>query len=126
LFLTSISSIFINTRITYQDGVFGKMPYEDWITSTRLKIQGSWNLHELLPRDLGFFIILSSVSGVIDNLGQANYAAGNAFEEALAHFRRQQGLVATAVDLGAVRDIGYIAEYDKAVDFFERRPRLRP
>ncbi|KAL3479549.1 KR domain-containing protein [Aspergillus californicus] len=92
------------------------MSYGDWITSTRPKIQGSWNLHELLPRDLDFFIMLSSVSGVIGNPGQANYAAGNAFEDALAHFRYQQGLAATAIDLAAVQDIGYIAESDKAAD----------
>ncbi|KAL4862002.1 hypothetical protein BDV12DRAFT_203449 [Aspergillus spectabilis] len=106
----------IQCSMVLKDGVFEKMLYEDWISSTRPKIQGSWNLHELLPRDLDFFIMLSSVSGVIGNPGQANYAAGNAFEDALAHFRRQQGLVATAVDLGAVRDIGYIAESDKVAD----------
>ncbi|PYH35606.1 uncharacterized protein BO87DRAFT_433312 [Aspergillus neoniger CBS 115656] len=81
-----------------------------------LKIQGSWNLHELVPPDLDFFILLSSISGVIGNPGQANYAAGNAFEDALARFRRQQGLPATAIDLGAVRDVGYIAESDKTAD----------
>jgi hypothetical protein len=92
------------------------MSYEDWTTSLRPKIQGSWNLHELLPRDLDFFIVLSSISGVTGNPGQANYAAGNAFEDALALFRRGQGLAATAIDLGAVRDVGYIAETDKVAD----------
>ncbi|GKZ28425.1 type I Iterative Polyketide synthase (PKS) [Aspergillus brasiliensis] len=106
----------IQCSMVLKDGVFERMSYGDWITSTRSKIQGSWNLHELAPRDLDFFIMLSSISGVIGNPGQANYAAGNAFEDALALFRRQQGLPATAIDLGAVRDVGYIAESDKAAD----------
>ncbi|RAL06965.1 KR-domain-containing protein [Aspergillus homomorphus CBS 101889] len=67
-------------------------------------------------RDLDFFIMFSSISGVIGNPGQTNYAAGNAFEDALALFRHQQGHPATTIDLGAVRDVGYIAESDKAAD----------
>ncbi|KAL4877345.1 hypothetical protein BJY04DRAFT_222095 [Aspergillus karnatakaensis] len=106
----------IQCSMVLKDGVFEQMSYGDWITATRPKIQGSWNLHELVPRDLDFFIMLSSISGVIGNPGQANYAAGNAFEDALALFRRQQGLPATAIDLGAVHDVGYIAESDKAAD----------
>ncbi|KAL3457466.1 KR domain-containing protein [Aspergillus heterothallicus] len=106
----------IQCSMVLKDGVFEKMSYGDWITSTRPKVQGSWNLHELVRRDLDFFIMLSSISGVIGNPGQANYAAGNSFEDALALFRRQQGLPATAIDLGAVRDVGYIAESDKAAD----------
>lgn len=86
------------------------MTYDDWVTATKPKIQGSWNLHKVLPKDLDFFVMLSSVSGIIGNQGQANYAAGNTFQDALAHFRHRQGLRATALDLGAVRDIGHITE----------------
>ena len=38
------------------------------------KMLGSWNLHELLPRDMEFFVLLSSFAGVIGNRGQSNYA----------------------------------------------------
>ena len=38
---------------------------------------GSWNLHELMPRDLDFFIMLSSLAGILGNRGQSNYRAGN-------------------------------------------------
>ncbi len=86
------------------------MSYRDWTTCTSPKIQGSWNLHNLLPRNLDFFIMLASMSGVIGNPGQANYSAGNTFEDALALHRHRQGLPATALDLGAVRDVGYLAE----------------
>ncbi|KAM7200798.1 hypothetical protein V8F33_003729 [Rhypophila sp. PSN 637] len=63
-----------------------------------------------LPKDLDFFVMLSSTSGIIGNPGQANYAAGNTFEDALAHYRRRHGLKAVFLDIGAVRDVGYLAE----------------
>src|SRR3954454_5754004 len=86
------------------------MSYEDWKISTAAKIEGSWNLHEVLPKDMEFFILLSSASGIIGNTGQANYAAGCTYQDQLAHFRRRQGLAATSIDLGAVLGVGYIAE----------------
>lgn len=95
---------------TSQDAIFENMTYDDWVSCTRPKIQGSWNLHNVLPQDLDFFIMLASTSGIIGNPGQANYAAGNTFEDALAHYRRRRGQKAMALDIGAVRDVGYLAE----------------
>jgi len=86
------------------------MTYDDFRDSLRPKVQGSWNLHQQLPRDLDFFILLSSISGVTGNPGQANYAAGNTFMDALAHHRRRQGLSATSIDLGLILDVGFVAE----------------
>lgn len=88
------------------------MKYEDWKTTTAAKIQGSWNLHQVMPKDMDFFILLASASGIIGNAGQANYAAGTAYQDQLAHFRRRKGLAATSIDLGAVLGVGYIAESD--------------
>jgi hypothetical protein len=65
---------------------------------------------------MNFFIMLSSVCGIIGNRGQANYAAGNTYQDALAHHRRTKGLAATVLDLGAMLSVGYIAEnQDKVV-----------
>lgn len=58
--------------------------------------------------------MLSSVSGILGNPGQSNYAAGNTFEDSLAHYRHREGLKSTALDLGAVRDVGYLAESNDA------------
>lgn len=85
------------------------MTYDDWVSCTQPKIQGSWNLHEMV-KDVEFFVMLSSTSGIIGNPGQANYAAGNTFQDALAHYRRRRGLKAVSLDIGAVRDVGYLAE----------------
>lgn len=86
------------------------MSFDDWEVCIKPKIHGSWNLHQLLPSTMDFFILLASASGIIGNPGQANYSAGNTFEDSLALYRRRRGLSATALDLGAVRDVGYLAE----------------
>lgn len=40
------------------------------------KVHGTWNLHELLPRDMDFFVMLSSLAGVMGHRGQGNYGCG--------------------------------------------------
>ncbi|KAK6606927.1 KR domain-containing protein [Botrytis cinerea] len=48
-----------------RDTIFSNMTHDDWRTSTDPKTIGSWNLHTLLPHGLDFFILLSSVAGVL-------------------------------------------------------------
>ncbi len=90
--------------------MFENMTFEQWTQATQPKVTGSWNLHKFMPEDLDFFIMLSSMAGVIGNPGQANYSAAGTFQDALSEHRRANGLVAMTVDLGIVSDVGYIAE----------------
>ena len=92
-----------------RDTLFSNMTYQQWLEATRPKVQGSWNLHQNLPK-VDFFISLSSFAAVYGNRGQTNYAAAGAYEDALAYYRRSQGLHATTLDLGIMRDIGVLAE----------------
>ncbi|MCL2468484.1 MAG: type I polyketide synthase [Micrococcales bacterium] len=74
------------------------------------KITGAWALHTAtahLPLD--FFALFSSISAVLPTPGQGNYAAGNAFLDALAHYRRGLGLPAVSINWGPW-DTGMIAE----------------
>ncbi len=54
--------------------------------------------------------MLSSISGVVGNRGQAAYAGANSFLDEFAHYRVSKGLPATAIDLGVVKEIGFVAE----------------
>ncbi len=93
--------------------------YHEAITG---KVQGTWNLHnasqenEIQKQPLDFFTMLSSVSGVIGNKGQANYAAANTFLDAFASYRQSRGLVANTVDLGAIQDVGHVAEVGTSLE----------
>lgn len=86
------------------------MTYEEWLSGITCKVKGSWNLHTLLPRNMDFFVMLSSLSGIIGNASQANYAAGNTYEDSLAHYRTARGEKAVSLDLGWIETMGKVAE----------------
>lgn len=102
------------------------MTFEKWQAAFRPKALGSWNLHCCLPDDMDFFILLSSASGILGNPGQANYAAGNTFQDALAEYRQfqQQTNLASgqkdrhniSLDLGLVLEAGLVAEDERLLD----------
>lgn len=54
--------------------------------------------------------MFSSVAGICGSKGQANYAAGNAFQDALAHFRIANDEKGTALDLGPFFSVGIMVE----------------
>ena len=93
------------------DVVIGKLDRERFLNVTRPKAHGAWHLHRL-TRDcpMELFVLFSSVSSVVGNFGQANYAAANAALESLAAHRRSQGLPATAINWGVLGEVGYVAE----------------
>lgn len=83
------------------DGVFSSLTPQRCATAYRPKVHAAWHLHQLSQSmDLDFFIMCSSLSGIIGNAGQANYAAANTFLDALAHMRRAARLPATSISLG--------------------------
>ena len=99
-----------------QNRKFSKLTLDEWNMPLQAKVHGTWNLHYLLPRDMDFFIMLSSVAGIIGAHGQSNYAAGNTYQDALADFRCQNGEKATSLALGVVESVGYTAEQDNLTE----------
>ncbi|OJJ02001.1 hypothetical protein ASPVEDRAFT_887593 [Aspergillus versicolor CBS 583.65] len=96
----------IQLAMVLDDSIFDNMSFDQWRRAIEPKTKGSRNLlANIWPDDGSFFILLSSITGVIGNTAQANYAAGNTFEDALAHHARHHlGINATSVDVGLVTD----------------------
>jgi acyl transferase domain-containing protein/aryl carrier-like protein len=82
----------------------------------RPKVDGTLALHHAtLHLKLDFFTLFSSISSVVGQYGQAHYAAGNAFMDHVAHWRRGMGLPAISINWGPWGEVGLFAKL-KTVD----------
>ncbi|WP_345054452.1 type I polyketide synthase, partial [Streptomyces rameus] len=86
---------------TVRDGIVDTLTDEMVDEVFHAKALGAWHLHELTrDRDLSHFVLYSSLAAVLDGPGQGNYAAANAYVDALAEHRAALGLPATALAWG--------------------------
>ncbi|NUQ61200.1 MAG: SDR family NAD(P)-dependent oxidoreductase [Pirellulales bacterium] len=109
------------------DGVMFDMDLARLDKALAPKVQGAWNLHAAtLDAPLDFFVLFSSIAGVLGSPGQANYAAGNAFLDALAYYRRSQGLPAVSIQWGPWADSGMAAHADRSDQIAARGMDLIP
>jgi len=105
----------IHSAGVLDDGVLVQQSWPRFETVLAPKVAGSWNLHALtrdLPLD--FLVLFSSGVGLLGAAGQGNHAAANAFLDALAFYRRAQGLPAVTINWGAWAEIGAAADHGLA------------
>ncbi|KAK8091924.1 polyketide synthase [Apiospora hydei] len=102
----------VHSALLLSDKLFVNATYEDWEINTTPRVHGAWNLHELMPAGLDFFIALSSFSGDTGNIGQAIYAGTAGFYDAFAKYRNKQGQYTVSIALPVVLDVGYVVEHN--------------
>ncbi|MGW7126670.1 SDR family NAD(P)-dependent oxidoreductase, partial [Streptomyces sp. NPDC054901] len=117
----------VHTAGILDDGVLDALTPERFESVLRAKAVSALNLHDLtveLGIELSAFVLFSSVSGTVGAAGQGNYAAANAYLDALAEQRRAAGLVATSIAWGPWADSGMAA--DEALEARMRRGGVPP
>ncbi|KAE9582560.1 Highly reducing polyketide synthase [Colletotrichum fructicola] len=93
-----------------RDNAILRMTYDEWRACIEPKTQGTENLHKALAQSsLDFFVLFSSIGGLVGNIGQANYNAANTYLDAFVRYRHNLGLPASVIDIGIMGGIGVIA-----------------
>ncbi|KAI1842798.1 hypothetical protein JX266_010974 [Neoarthrinium moseri] len=112
----------VHAAMVLRDGLFHNMSYENWITAVQPKIQGASNLHSVLANEpLDFFLMTSSVSGVLGNPAQGNYAAANSYLDSLARHRLSAKQTAVSLVLPMVLEVGVVAENTELEQALKRK-----
>ncbi|KAI1348897.1 polyketide synthase [Xylaria sp. FL0043] len=113
----------IQASMILNDNKFSDMTIDQWHRALKVKVSGTWNLWKVLSskntdNTLDFFVMLSSMATTIGNPGQANYAAGNSYQGALARQLSSQGHNVVALDVPMMSDAGMVATKPALMEYF--------
>lgn len=103
------------------DGFLLDMNEDRFLKVLKPKVDGAMNLHHLSKNlNLDNFILFSSISSLIGNIGQANYVAANAFLDSFTHWRKSMNLPATTINLGVLKEAGVVSRNENIEKILER------
>jgi 1-acyl-sn-glycerol-3-phosphate acyltransferase len=112
----------VHAAMVLDDGRMDEMGWPQFERVLAPKMAGAWNLHVQTAADtLDFFVLFSSIAGLFGNPLQANYAAANAYLDALADYRRGLGMPALSIAWGLLSDVGYVAQRPDLFDYIARQ-----
>jgi aryl carrier-like protein len=104
-----------------EDSLICNMTHDRWQRGLAVKASGIRNVHEATEEvNLDIFISFSSATAITGNKGQANYAAANAYIDALMQQRRRLGLPGFSINVGAVVGLGVVDEIDSIARSLKR------
>nr|MBA3923279.1 thioester reductase domain-containing protein [Nostocaceae cyanobacterium] len=102
------------------DGILLQQSWQRFTQVMAPKVKGAWNLHVLTEKlPLDFFVVFSSAASLLGSPGQGNYAAANAFMDALASYRHSLGLPGLSINWGPWSDAGMAASLSKKAQYSE-------
>lgn len=112
----------MNGAMVLADDLFENMSHEQFCRVAAPKVRGTQLLDELFSgsnaNQLEYFIVTTSITAVIGWSGQSNYSAANEFMTSLALNRRNtRNLPGSAINIPAVKGVGYAAQADNGFDF---------
>jgi acyl transferase domain-containing protein/acyl carrier protein len=100
-------SAVVHTAAAFANSMIDSLTPELLDQVLKPKLDAALHLHELTKHlDLRAFVLFSSIASTFGGPGQANYAAANAFLDALAEHRRGRGLVATSMAWSLWKTVG--------------------
>ncbi len=109
------------------DGILPQQTWDRFRAVMAAKVEGAWLLHDLTQHQpLDFFVCFSSVTSLLGNAGQGNYAAANAFLDGLAHLRQSLDQAALTVNWGPWATAGMAARLNSQMQQRRHQAGLTP
>lgn len=109
-----------------KDGLIMDQEWDDFSSVLNPKIVGTINIYQILEKQpLEFFIMLSSMTSVVGNMGQGNYASANYFLNIFANYLQAKGISSYAMCWGPWQSSGMAisnASIDKNLSNMGIRP----